>query len=560
MIDQPPTADVELEAGSFHQEPPVLGNQYREDPLLESLLRRLLGEDRMRAVEPELIDLGERAVTDLAELAEKAEEDPPRHVPYDPWGRRIDRIETSPAWERLRRFSAERGLVATAYERAWGDRSRIVQHALLYLFGPSSATYLCPLAMTDGAARLLETTTEAEEIRDRALPRLITRDPGKFWVSGQWMTERAGGSDVGRSETRARRRDAEWSLHGSKWFTSAVDSDMAFTLARPEGAPSGSRGLALFYVELRDERGRLQGIRIDRLKDKLGTRALPTAELTLDGAPARRIGEVGEGVGRITALMNVTRIYNANAAAGGMRRALALASDYARRRRAFGRTLIEHPLHRRTLEILEAETALALVLVFRAAELQGRVETGTAGSAEEAALRLLTPLVKLFTGKQAVRIASEALECFGGAGYVEDTGLPRLLRDAQVLPIWEGTTNVLSLDALRAIERQDALEPFLVEIDERLASIEDAGLRDRASALRGDLGGLERDVGRVREEGPKRARRLAFRLTRALGISLLLEQAQWSRREEHESADRWSRALELFGATLGGRAAEPGIA
>ena len=528
----------------FFQDPPRLGNQYAEDPLLRSVLSRLLGAGLLAEVAPRLERMGELAVREIRAWGDEAERSPPVHVPFDPWGRRVDRIETSPGWSELHDLSAREGLVALAYERPWGAASRIVQHALLYLFHPSAATYLCPLAMTDGAARLLEVSPEAEVPRERALPRLTSRDPERFWTSGQWMTERAGGSDVGRTGTVARRERGEpgWSLRGTKWFTSAVDSDVALTLARPEGAAEGSRGLALFYLELRDSDRRLQGIRVLRLKEKLGTQALPTAELALEGTPAWKIGEPGEGVRRIASLINVTRIYNANAAVSGMRRAFALAADYSIRRHAFGRPLADHPLHRRTLEQLEAETAAALVLVFRAVELQGKEECGETTDEERATLRLLTPLAKLYTAKRAVRVASEALECFGGAGYVEDTGLPRLLRDAQVLPIWEGTTNVLSLDALRAVDREAALDPFLADVRRRIEAAE-AWLGDLARPWLTEIAALGAAIPRAMDEAPETARHVAFRLTRTMAAGLLAEQAAWARSSRDGTEASWRRAL-----------------
>src|SRR5262249_33858042 len=221
-----------------------------------------------------------------------------------------------------------------------------------------------------------------------------------------------------------------YELYGTKWFTSATTSQMALTLARIEGAPA-NQGLSLFYLELRDEAGRMQNIRVHRLKDKLGTRALPTAELTLDGTPARLVGGEGHGVRKMAALLNITRTYNACCAVASMRRGIALARDYARRRRAFGKVLADHPLHTETLAALEVEYEAAFHLAFRAAELMGKEETGAATTQERAVLRMLTPIIKLYTARQAIASASEVLEAFGGAGYIEDTGLPRLLRDAQ---------------------------------------------------------------------------------------------------------------------------------
>ena len=467
----------------FFQELPGLRNQYESDALLRAYLRWRIPAATLDTIQPGLVRLGHRAATDLLALGDAAEAQPPRHVPYDPSGRRVDRIDVSDAWRTLDGISAEEGIVATAYERAHGPLSRVHQMARLYLFHASSATYSCPLAMTDGAARFLELYGD-DRTRD-AYERLTSRDPARFWTSGQWMTERTGGSDVSTTMTVARPEpDGTYRLYGTKWFTSATTSPMAITLARVEGAPAGGRGLSVFMVQLRDDAGELRGIRVNRLKDKLGTRALPTAELTLDGTPALLVGEPGDGVRKIATLFNVTRVYNSGAAVSGMRRALALAHGYASMRRAFGKRLADHPLHVETLADLDARFHASFHLTFQVVELLGREETGEASDDEMAMLRLLTPVAKLFTAKQAVAVASEALEAFGGAGYIEDTGLPRLLRDAQVLPIWEGTTNVLSLDVWRAIERTDALAPWLAHVRAEMAAVRQQECAIAAFAVR----------------------------------------------------------------------------
>jgi alkylation response protein AidB-like acyl-CoA dehydrogenase len=370
-----------------------------------------------------------------------------------------------------------------------------------------------------------------ETLAARALPHLLSRDPATFWTSGQWMTERSGGSDVGDTATVARRDGEGFRLHGSKWFTSATSAPMALTLARLEGAPAGSHGLTLFYLELRDARGELQGVRVLRLKDKLGTRALPTAELELDGVPARQVGAAGRGVATVATLLNVTRLYNACCATGTLARALQLARDYARRRRAFGRPLAQHALHVETLAGLAAEHASALQLTFRCAELCGREETGEATAAERALLRLLTPIAKAATGRQAVAGASEALEAFGGAGYVEDTGLPVLLRDAQVLSIWEGTTNVLALDALRAAAREEAMPPLVADLERLLAAARGGALVEAAHRLRQLAGACQAWWRRTAPEGGEAlemgARAFALGLGRAYAGALLVAQAAW---------------------------------
>jgi hypothetical protein len=373
------------------------------------------------------------------------------------------------------------------------------------------------------------------------------------------MTERPGGSDVGRTETIARAIEkhasgngkgsgngtaghtsavkgaANYQLFGDKWFTSATTAQMAFTLARIEDASGnttpGSRGLSLFYVETRDAAGGLNHIEVLRLKDKLGTRSLPTAELRLVGTPAQLVGEPGRGVPNITTLVNVTRVYNAVCSVAGMRRGLALARDYANRRQVFGKLLAEQPLHLEALAGLEVEFQGALWLVFRVVELLGRDECGVATEDERAVLRLLTPLAKLYTARQTVASASEVLESFGGAGYVEDTGLPRLLRDAQVLSIWEGTTNVLSLDALRAIDKEQSFEPLLADIARHLERATHPKLQDERRAIERAAAELAAYLPRAAGDGLEAlqagARGFAFGLTRTYVAALLVEQAQW---------------------------------
>jgi alkylation response protein AidB-like acyl-CoA dehydrogenase len=512
----------------FLQDPPRLSNGYESDPLLRELLARTFSPDELAAIEPELLHLGALAAGPLAaqQLAEREVE--PTLGQWDAWGRRVDRIEVTPLWREAAILAARHGLVAEAYERRHGARSRLHQLAKVYLLDPSTDVYTCPLAMTDGAARTL-LDAGAGALVERAVPRLTSRDPARAWTSGQWMTERTGGSDVSGTETVARRSaDGAWRLHGTKWFSSATTAEMALALARPEGNPEGSRGLALFYVETRREDGASNGILVNRLKDKLGTRKLPTAELTLDGAIATPVAGLERGVRTVAPMLAVTRTWNAIVAAAGMQRALALARDYARRRVAFGTPLAARPLHLATLAALEAEREGAFLLAFRAAALLGLREAGEGGDAVPALLRVVTPLAKLATGKQAVAVASEALECFGGAGYVEDTGLPRLLRDAQVLPIWEGTTNVLALEALRALAVEGADEALAAEVRALAREATDPALREPvAAALRAvhDARGLlAQGSAETREAG---ARGVAVTLARALEVLLLAAHAQW---------------------------------
>jgi alkylation response protein AidB-like acyl-CoA dehydrogenase len=493
--------------------------------------------------------MGRLAGDDLyqMQLADRLNE--PRLTQWDAWGDRIDHVELTRVWRAAELIAVEHGVVATAYQQRHGSFSRIHQCALAYLFTPSTDIYSCPLAMTDGAARTLLSSGN-QALIDRAVPHLTTRKPKEFWTSGQWMTEITGGSDVGLAETVARLEGEEgWRLYGRKWFTSAISSNVALTLARPEGNPPGGRGLALFYLELRDDSGRLRNIRIDRLKDKLGTRKVPTAELTLDGTPASLVQGTTDGVRNIAPLLNITRLWNGISAIALMRRGIALALDYARKRTAFGAQLSEKPLHMDTLAGLQAEAEAAFHLAFRIAELTGRSETGEITEEESLLLRLLTPVMKLVTGKQAVMVASEVLEAFGGAGYVEDTGLPTLLRDSQVLPIWEGTTNVLSLDVLRALGPDDrALRALKMEVRRCISSASEDRLGEAARTTQFALDHAENWLVQAREQGHQEleagARRFAMTLGRAMELALLIRHAEWA--EKHEADRRTTAAARRF--------------
>lgn len=505
---------------SFYQTPPVFGHPYHDDQVLKNYLRRILPKDMLIDVEADLIRFGSKVVSEMEPLSQEAEFNPPVHVPYDPWGKRIDAIKVSRAWDRLHEIAAEEGIVATGYERNQKEYSRVYQFAKLYLYHPSSAIYSCPLAMTDGAARVIELHGSAE-MKNRAYKKLISRDPKVFWTSGQWMTERTGGSDVSGTSTVAKKDGDGYRLHGVKWFTSATTSQMAMTLARIEGEEK----LSLFYVELRDKNGDLQNIQINRLKDKMGTKALPTAELTLNGTPAVLVGESGKGVKTIATLFNITRLYNACCAVGYMRRGIALAIDYSKKRVAFGKPIINHGLHAETMSDLQVRFEASFLMTFHAGFLLGKEETKTADEIESGTLRLLIPLVKLYTAKEGVAIASEVIESFGGAGYVEDTGLPQILRNAQVLSIWEGTTNVLSLDALRAIKKENAGEAFVQEIVRRLKNV--SGHDELKKKVFEGLKEVESNLKNISDEEnlTTGARELSLSLSRLYSASLLIENA-----------------------------------
>lgn len=537
----------------FLQDAPRLPDAWAADALLRETLRWRLGDETFAAAEPELAAMGAAAVEpETLALALRAEQEPPVHVPYSAWGERVDEISVSDAYLALGALGVRAGVTALPYEDGpYGPAARVVWGALIALWGPSSALYSCPVAMTDAAARTLLVHGGPSEVP--VVERLVSRDPANAWTSGQWMTETTGGSDVGGTETVARRDpDGTWRLYGTKWFTSATTSEMALTLARPEGAPGGSRGLSLFRVHRRTEDGRPNGIVVRRLKDKLGTRALPTAELELQGAVAWPVGDTdGGGLRRIATMLNLTRIHNALNAAGALARGLAWARSFAAVRRVGGRPLASLPAHRTTLADLAVDYAATLALVTKCCELTGRAEHGVASPDEERMLRGLTPVTKLATARWAVAGVTEAMECLGGVGYCEDSGLPALVRNTHVMPIWEGTTNVLALDLRRAIARSGALEALLADVESGVGPLQD----DPAvgEAARAVVAAAAR-IGAVAPETDEAgARELALSVARTVACAELCKQGAWA-------AGRGSGRTSAAATRLAARGLAPGAA
>lgn len=516
----------------FLQTPPTLPSSWTGDRALRESVAFHLGDDLYDAAASELAPVGQLA-TDAATLAlaARAESEPPRHVPYSAWGKRVDDIVVSDAYTELGGVGVRSGVTALPYEDTpYGDKARVVWAALIHLWGPSSALYSCPVAMTDGAARTLLLHGDLDDIA--VVGHLTSRDPETAWTSGQWMTETTGGSDVGKTGTVARRDESgAWRLHGTKWFTSATTSQMALTLARPEGAPEGPRGLALFRIHRHLDDGTRNAIGVRRLKDKLGTRALPTAELELEGALAFPVGDPldGGGVRRIATMLNITRIHNALGATGAIARGLACARAYARVREAFGTSLSQLPAHRATLTDMAVDHAASLALTMRCCELMGRVEHGSATSDEVSLLRGLTPLTKLATGRWSIAAVTEAMEAIGGVGYCEDSGIPTLVRNTHVIPIWEGTTNVMALDFLLASQRSDALGALLEDARTSLEAASHPSVAGAVVSAREALDELRRrsEFDSV-EQAAAEARGLALGLAATYACARLCRQGSWA--------------------------------
>jgi alkylation response protein AidB-like acyl-CoA dehydrogenase len=572
---------------SHFQDAPHFGNQYLEDTFLQATLKRLItNEDNLAKSEKELVHLGDRVVHDMWPHSKRLNipENQPRLVHYDAWGKRIDEIQTHPSWRYMHGVAANEGIVADGYDVAkWGQDCRLIQFSKLLLFNPSSGLYSCPLAMTDGAVRYLklalnENVAAVEQKAVQAnigstftgnaalaaearqlLSHLLSRDGEQFYTSGQWMTERGGGSDVAQgTETIARKQpDGTYVLYGYKWFTSATDADMSLTLARIESddgtVMEGSSGLSCFLVNVRDPQTKqLNNIRVHKLKNKLGTKQLPTAEMELVGTKAKLVSLPGRGVAAITTgMVNVTRLYNSISSCAAIRRVTALARDYSHRREVFGSKLSDNKLHLRTLSTLELNHRACLAVTLDAVSMLGRVETSksendllggpsiagsllTVSEANEL-VRLLTPILKAWTAKMAMSSVSEGLEMFGGQGYIEDSNIPVALRDAQVLPIWEGTTNVLSMDTLRVLSKSKFEAFFVLErlIKERCSAANtNASLKAASDSV---LTALEKVSQFLKSNFGKPslveelARDLCLSLARITAGSCLIEHAVWSR-------------------------------
>jgi acyl-CoA dehydrogenase len=529
-------------------------------------MRWYLGLEVFALAEEELAEVGRQATDhDVLALAARAEREPPVHVPYGAWGQRIDEIHVSDAYLELGRLGIKAGVTALPYEKTlYREKARLVWGAILMMWGSSSALYSCPVAMTDGAARTLLEHGDVDDMP--VVGRLTSRDPSQAWTSGQWMTETTGGSDVSRTETVAC-RDAEgsWSLYGTKWFTSAITSETALTLARPDGAGAGAGSLALFRVDRQLPDGGRNRLFVRRLKEKLGTRAMPTAELELDGAVAVPVGDPTEGGGvrKIATMLNITRIHNALGSAGALGRGLAWARAYASVREIGGEPLDSLPAHRAVLADLSVDYAAALALSLRCCDLLGRAENGIASREEALLLRTLTPLAKLTTARWAVAGTSEAMESVGGVGYCEDSTIPALVRNTHVLTIWEGTTTVLALDFLRAISLSDGLDVLLSDAgaaaDEAAAGPETA---ETASAVRNAL----RTIGQKQKELTEDqvvahafARTLAIGVATTYAAGLLARQGLWAARRGDGRTAAIAARLVARGLLPPGPAADIGV-
>lgn len=438
-------------------------NLFDADPSFRGLLELHLDAGLCSHLLPHFTQLGAMAGGDLDELALEADKNPPVL--------KGQRIENSQAYRKLEEVAfAKYGLAAMSHRGGvlgWPEPlPPAVKYALSYLYVQAEFGVCCPLSMTDSLTRTIRKYADPALVA-RYLPGLTSQDLDALTQGAMFITEQQAGSDVGSVTTLATREADHWLLTGEKWFCSNADAGLALVLARPAGAPAGTAGLSLFLLPRTLPDGSPNRYRMVRLKEKLGTRDMPSGEIRLEGALAWLVGDPRQGFKQMTDMINMSRLSNGMRAAGMMRRALTEALFVARRRAAFGKPLIELPLMRRQLLklMLPAEAARS-VMFFTAKELE-KADAGDESARRR--VRLLTPLIKFRACRDARRVTGDAMEVRGGVGYTEEWSDPRLVRDAHLGSIWEGTSNIVALDVLRAIRREQCLEALLPELDARIA-------------------------------------------------------------------------------------------
>lgn len=483
-MDQPVTATIEPTDDGLQPETRGI-NAFDDDPSLRGLLGVYLTPNDQAVLEPTLRRLGGLVHGRLDALAHDADRNPPVLRPRDRQGRDLQSIDKHPAYIEMERIGFQDfAMAAMSHRPALGLDTPVppvAKYAIQYLFAETEFGLLCPISMTDALTRTIRRFADPALVA-RYLPGLTAERLEDQIQGAMFMTEKAAGSDVGATETVARRDGDVWRLSGDKWFCSNTDAGLALVLARPEGAPAGIKGVSLFLLPRDLADGSRNSYRIVRLKDKLGTRSMASGEITLDGAAAWMIGEPGQGFVQMAEMINQSRLSNAVRAAGIMRRALREAMTVARGRRAFGRKLIDLPLQRRQLLKLMLPTEQALSVTLFTADALARAD---AGESEGSKLRrILTPLVKFRVCRDARKVAGDAMEARGGVGYIEEWIEPRLLRDAHLGSIWEGTSNIVALDVLRAARKENAHRALGDALSRRMECANVAtGLRERLNRL-----------------------------------------------------------------------------
>ena len=524
-------------------------NYWALDPTLRFEARRVYPDDEFEWAEGVLSNYGEALGTRMADNADRIDEDGHELRAFDKYGDRRNEIEYHPLLEEQEEITYEEfGLTHDAFHAPPGREEPVgLTHTLMMqaLLSYVDSGFCCPVSMTTGAAIVLEKFDDGA--LEEYFEALTARRLDEHIEGAMFLTEEQGGSDVGANEVRAEpiERDREgipsgriYGLRGEKWFCSNIDAQGALALARTPDAPDGVEGLSLFLVPRIKPDGEINESHFRRLKDKLGTLAVPTGEIEFQGAEAYLIGEECRGFKYMAEMMNFERLTNATGAVGVMGRALLEAKVRAARREAFGETIDEYPLMRRDLVGMAVDYEAATAFSFEAARLLDERERVGDDSDAYKLMRLLIPVAKYKTARMAVETTSYAMEILGGNGYVREHVTHRLLRDAQVLPIWEGPSNVLSLDVLRAFNRERAHEALLPYVGEKLGAVEHPALEAAAEETESRFRELQTALGALATEDDEyaqyHAKRLADLVFDVVSAALLLEEAQWAIDEDDD--------------------------
>jgi acyl-CoA dehydrogenase len=505
--------------------PDSLGlNFFRADADLAPLIRIHLPEELARALLPRLDRLGALVGDRLDALAADSDRHGPVLHPRTRAGEDRDRIEKHPAYREMERIAfGELGLAAMSHRAGvfgWPEPlPPIAKYLVTYLFAQGEFGLLCPVSMTDSLTRTLRKFGDRALI-DRYLPGLVAQDMDDLLQGAMFMTEQGAGSDVGATAVRAEPDpDGSWRLSGEKWFCSNADADLAMVLARPAGAPQDLKGVSLFLLPRHLPDGSRNDYRIVRLKDKLGTRSMASGEISLAGATAWMIGAPGDGFRQMADMINNSRLSNGVRSAGMMRRAATEALFVAHRRRAFGQPLVEMPLMRRQLAKILLPAEQARSMMFLAADALRRADAGEAEAYP--LLRILTPLIKFRACRDARRVTGDAMEVRGGCGYIEEFPDARLLRDSHLGSIWEGTSNIVALDVMRAGRREGAFAALRGLVDRLSGPSPEIpalpGLATRAISL------AEKAAG---DPAPELARQVATALYNVTTAAAMLDEAR----------------------------------
>src|SRR5438105_1605799 len=501
-------------------------NFYRADPALTDLLRIHLPQAVFTHIEPHLDRLGGLAGGHLDECARLAD----RHIPIlhqrDRFGRDVQWIEYHPAYRELEKVSfGEFGIHAMSIRKGimgWPDKYPVVaKHAFTFLFNQTEFGMGCPINVTDGCAKLLA-NFGSEALKAKYLDGLTETARSNLRKGEKFMTEKDGGSDVATLTTTAVQDGDHWRLSGEKWFCSNADAEIVMLLARPEGASGGTRGVGLFLMPRRLDDGSPNHYRIVRLKDKLGTRSMASGEVKLEGAIAYAVGKLDRGFVQMAEMVNSSRLSNGVKSTALMRRAHHDAITVARNRVVFGSRIIDQPLARRQLMKIMLATEQGLSMSFLTADALDRAEAGSQDAA--ALLRILTPTLKFRATRDARKVCGDALEMRGGIGYIEEFATARLLRDAHLGSIWEGTGNIVAIDALtRAVGRHGADAALAADLHARLddsANVPRAW-RNRLRELSDRAVGFAREVaGRIENEAEaRRATSLLYHVASAVALT-----------------------------------------